>query len=461
MHFTNKFIASLTIAKPSIFFLVLLFISTSLFPNSPEAYRLRKVVIDAGHGGKDPGAIGKKGVEKDIVLSVALKLGKYIEQTYPDVEVLYTRKEDVFVGVAERSIFANEKGADLFISIHCNANPNKSPYGAETYVMGLHKTNENLDVAMRENAVITYEEDYSTKYEGYDPNSAESFIVFNLMQHSFLEHSLNFASSIQNEFKEKALRKDRGVKQAGFLVLWRTTMPSVLVELGFISHPKEEEFLLSDQGQDYLASALYRAFKDHKTNIESKSTLIAENPTSEPKQKVETAKEKPSNSKPTSTISNSQAAGAPKPNTEVIKPKVQVTEKVQPSKENPSSTKPLDSSKNPQPNITTSNENAETLKTNISAPEKANNSSQVAFRVQITSSNNPIPKNSGFFKKVDGIEEITIDGLFKYYIGTKLSYSEIVDYSTQVKELFPDAFIVAFINGKQIPVDQAIKLTSQ
>jgi N-acetylmuramoyl-L-alanine amidase len=460
MHFTNKFIASLTKAKAAIFCLALLLFSTPLFSNSPEAYRLRKVVIDAGHGGKDPGAIGKLGFEKDIVLSVALKLGKYIEQSYPDVEVLYTRKEDVFVGVAERSKFANEKGADLFISIHCNANPNKSPYGAETYVMGLHKSNENLDVAMRENAVITYEEDYSTKYEGYDPNSAESFIIFSLMQHSFLEHSLNFASSIQTEFKEKALRKDRGVKQAGFLVLWRTTMPSVLVELGFISHPKEEEFLLSDQGQDYLASALYRAFKDHKTNIESRSTLIAESPSSEPKQKAETAKEKPSSSKPTSTISNTQTPSVPKQNAGVIKPKVEAAGKVDDTTEKTSGKKPSSTINNPQAS-NVSKQNAEVIKPKVDATEKANSSTQVAFRVQITSSNNPIPKNSGFFKKVDGIEEIPIDGLYKYYIGIKQNYSEIVDYSNQVKELFPDAFIVAFMNGKQIPMDQAIKLTSQ
>lgn len=418
MHFVNKFNASLTNVIASIFCLALLLFATSSFSNAPEAYRLRKVVIDAGHGGKDPGAIGKKGVEKEIVLSVALKLGKYIEQTYPDIEVLYTRKEDVFVGVAERSIFANEKGADLFISIHCNANPNKSPYGAETYVMGLHKSNENLDVAMRENAVITYEEDYSTKYEGYDPNSSESFIIFNLMQHSFLEQSLNFASSIQNEFKEKALRKDRGVKQAGFLVLWRTTMPSVLVELGFLSHPKEEEFLISEQGQDYLASSLFRAFRDHKAIVESRSTLIAETPSTQPIQKADTVTEKPTSSNPQSAVKKPQIENSPKINAEATKP-------------------------------------------NLTSPTIASISSKVAFRVQITSSNNPIPKNSGFFKKVDGIEEIPIDGLYKYYIGIKQNYSEIVDYCGQVKELFPDAFIVAFLDGKQIPMDQAIKLTSQ
>lgn len=241
-----------------------------------EDYRLKKVVIDAGHGGRDPGAVGLKSAEKDIVLAIALKLGKYINDNHKDVEVLYTRKEDVFVELFRRADIANENNADLFISIHANASPNKRAYGTETYAMGLHTSKENLEVARKENKAILFEDDYSTRYEGYDPNSPESFIVFSLMQNTFLYQSLDFASHIQNQFTERVKRFNRGVKQAGFLVLWRTTMPSVLIEVGFISNPDEEKYLMSEEGQNHLASAIYRAFRDYKEAIEKKSNGSAQ-----------------------------------------------------------------------------------------------------------------------------------------------------------------------------------------
>ncbi|HUW05790.1 MAG TPA: N-acetylmuramoyl-L-alanine amidase [Williamwhitmania sp.] len=240
------------------------------------SYKLNKVVIDAGHGGHDSGAIGKDVMEKDITLAVALKLGKLIETNFPDVTVIYTRKTDVFIPLDERTAIANKAEADLFISIHVNSNPSSRPTGAETYVMGLHKSASNLDVAMRENSVITYEKDYTTKYEGYDPNSAESFIIFSLMQNAYLNQSLDFASKIQDDFCDRSQRKDRGVKQAGFLVLWKTAMPSVLVELGFLSNPQEEKFLMSDSGQNYLASSIFRAFRSYKTEMELKSNFVGE-----------------------------------------------------------------------------------------------------------------------------------------------------------------------------------------
>jgi N-acetylmuramoyl-L-alanine amidase len=227
--------------------------------------KLKTVVIDPGHGGKDYGAIGKTGREKDIVLSISLKLGSYIEKEYPDVKVIYTRKTDVFVPLIERAEIANKNNADLFISVHVNANPSSVPYGVETYAMGLHKSKENLEVAKLENASIFYEEDYNKTYDGFDPNSAESYIIFTLLQNAFLEQSINFASYIQSEFKEKAKRYDRGVKQAGFLVLWKTSMPSILVETGFISNPKEEKFLVSEEGQEQLAFSIFNGFKAYKS----------------------------------------------------------------------------------------------------------------------------------------------------------------------------------------------------
>ncbi|MBI9068849.1 MAG: N-acetylmuramoyl-L-alanine amidase [Salinivirgaceae bacterium] len=225
--------------------------------------RQKIVVIDAGHGGKDTGATGKKAKEKDIVLAISLKVGKFIQDNMPDVKVIYTRETDVFIPLRERAMIANNNNADLFISIHANANKSHKPFGTETFAMGLHKTQGNLDVAKKENSVIVFEEDYSTKYEGFDPSSAESYIIFSLMQNTYLQQSLSFASYVQEQFTERAKRKDRGVKQAGFLVLWNTSMPSVLVETGFISNEDEEKYLMSNQGQDYLASAIYRAVRKY------------------------------------------------------------------------------------------------------------------------------------------------------------------------------------------------------
>ncbi len=229
------------------------------------------VVIDAGHGGKDPGAIGRNGQEKNIALAIALKLGKLLEDNLQNVKVIYTRKTDVFVELNKRAEIANKNKADLFISIHANASIKTRPYGTETFVMGLHKTQENLKVAKRENSVIVFEEDYSKKYEGYDINSSESYIIFSLMQNAYLEQSLAFASFVQNEFKNCAKRHDRGVKQAGFLVLWNTTMPSVLIETGFISNENEEKYLLSNKGKDAIALCIYKALCEYIKSINNKT----------------------------------------------------------------------------------------------------------------------------------------------------------------------------------------------
>ncbi len=237
-------------------------------------YHLKKVVIDAGHGGHDPGALGKKYQEKEVVLGIALKLGKYIRENYPDVEVIYTRKDDTFIPLYERADIANRNKADLFISIHANSSPTSHEVsGTETWVMGLNKDNKNFEVAKKENEVIVHEKDYKSHYEGFDPNSAESYITFSLMQNAYLDQSLKFAALVQEDFRERGKRTDHGVKQAGFLVLWRTTMPSVLVETGYISSTQEEKYLHSEEGQDNLASSIFRAFKDYKRLVESRSQL--------------------------------------------------------------------------------------------------------------------------------------------------------------------------------------------
>lgn len=239
-------------------------------PNSARPYRLRKVVIDAGHGGKDTGCLSKNANEKDITLGIALKLGNYIKDLMPSVQVIYTRNSDYFVELHERAAIANRNGADLFISIHCNSVPKATEvHGTETYVMGLHKSRENLEVAMRENAVIALEANYKTNYDGFDPNDPQGNIIFSLYQNAYIEQSIKFASLLEKQFKQRANRASRGVKQEGFLVLYKTTMPSVLVETGFLSNSSEEKYLRSDDGQSLIASAIYRAFKEYKQSVEA------------------------------------------------------------------------------------------------------------------------------------------------------------------------------------------------
>lgn len=238
-------------------------------PHPGKDYKVDVIVIDAGHGGKDYGTSGKISREKDIALKIALKLGAYIEKNIPDVKVIYTRKDDRYLALDERADIANKHKADLFICIHANANHNPTAYGTETYVMGLHKDESNLMVAKRENAVILLDENYHERYEGFDPNSPESYILFTLTQSAYQESSLRFAAHVEDQFKSRVGRVSRGVKQAGFVVLWRTTMPSVLIETGFLSNSPEEKFLASDEGQDLIASGIYRAFKAYKSEVDS------------------------------------------------------------------------------------------------------------------------------------------------------------------------------------------------
>lgn len=231
--------------------------------------KVRTVVLDAGHGGKDPGTRGKTTKEKDVALAVALALGRKIKQENPDVKVLYTRSTDVFIELGERSAFANRNNADLFISIHCNATPrSRSVRGTETFVMGLHKTEGNLEVAKRENSVILQETNYKQKYKDFDPNSPLAHIMLANYQSAFVSSSLRFADHVEKKFRSVSGRESRGVKQAGFLVLWRAAMPSVLIETGFLSSPDEEDYLSSEDGQDEVAESIYQAFKVYKKEMD-------------------------------------------------------------------------------------------------------------------------------------------------------------------------------------------------
>ena len=254
-----------------IFFLFVFILSSNFLFSQVNSNKIKTVVIDPGHGGKDSGTMGTKRFkiyEKHVALSVSLKLGKYISESFPEIDVIYTRSSDVFLELNERTEIANNANADLFISIHCDGFTNPKPSGASVFVMGMSKLKANMDVAMRENAAIYLEDNYQQKYEGFDPKSPESYIVFSLMQNTYLNQSLKIAEEVENQFANRANRKSRGVKQAPFYVISRTNMPSILVECGFLTNPKEEEFLHSDLGQDYIASAIFRAFRTYKENIE-------------------------------------------------------------------------------------------------------------------------------------------------------------------------------------------------
>ena len=272
-----------------LFFLLLVGVNNFSFSQSAEN-QIRTIVIDAGHGGKDPGTMGTKRYkiyEKDIALEVSLILGRYIEKKFPEIKVIYTRKKDVFLELWERTELANKNDADLFISIHCDGFKNSDASGASVFVMGMSKLKANMDVAMRENSVMYLEDNFKEKYDGFDPKSAESYIVFSLMQNTYLDQSISFAQQLDIQFVERAYRKSRGVKQAPFYVISRVNMPSVLIELGFLTNPDEEDFLHSENGQIYMASAIFRAFKEYKETLDDLNIIVDEDDNPEELKEVE------------------------------------------------------------------------------------------------------------------------------------------------------------------------------
>jgi len=278
--------------------LAALFLNTSFTDDKKKTNsKIRTIVIDPGHGGHDPGNLGTgryKKTEKHIALDISLKLGAYIEKAFPEVRVIYTRKtNEKFLKLGERTQLANDNNADLFISVHCDAFTNPNAFGAGVYVMGMSKLKANMDIAMKENAVIYLEDDYKENYDGFDPNSPESYIVFSLTQNTHLDQSLNIAEEIEQEFATKANRKSRGVKQAPFYVISRVNMPSILIECGFLTNPKEEDFLHSEKGQDYLASAIFRAFRAYKENFEGiTSEIVVEKPSVKQEDEIKTPEPK-------------------------------------------------------------------------------------------------------------------------------------------------------------------------
>lgn len=364
------------------------------------------VVIDAGHGGHDPGAVGRRGKEKNINLSVALKLGKLIQNNHSDTKVVYTRSSDVFVPLHRRAEIANEAKADLFISIHTNSIASRSSKvsGTETYTLGLHRTQENLEVAQKENAVILIEDDYQKQYAGFNPNSSESYIIFEFLQDKNMAQSVNFAQLIQQQFRHKARRIDKGVHQAGFLVLRETSMPSVLVELGYITNPNEEAYLLSSNGSSMLAQSIYQAFVNYKANKKTSSPGV---------------------------LTSSQPA--------------EVEEDIVIEEPKTADTKPTQAAKTAQPKET-------------SQSSKSNTSGKPVFKIQILTSDKVLPKNSRQFKGLSPVDRYKEKGIYKYTYGESTDYNKILRLKrSKVDAKFKDAFIIAFKDGEKMNINQAIK----
>lgn len=372
------------------------------------------LVIDAGHGGHDAGALGASSKEKNINLNVALAFGNYVERNCPDVKVVYTRKTDVFVTLHERANIANRHKADLFVSIHTNALPaGKQARGLETYTLGMNRANENFDVAKRENAVILYEKDYEQHYEGFDPNSSESYIMFEFMQDKNMAQSVDLAKMVQKRACSSANRQNKGVKQAGFLVLRETSMPSCLIELGFITTPQEEQQLNTRECIDALGYGIFQAFVDYRNKYDK--TIIV--PFEAPERQV---------------MEN------------------QAQEKVQKESEG-GKTQTAEQEKDNVPR-------SESKKVNEVPEQKpATDSEAPIFKIQVLTSTTLIRQGDKRFKGLDGVDYYKDGGIYKYTIGASANYNEIYRLRKTMVGKFPQAFIIAFKGGQRTDVVEAIK----
>lgn len=379
-------------------YITFLLLGTVIAMAAPHRFTL---VIDAGHGGKDAGAVGAFSKEKDINLRTALAFGGYVERNCPDVRVIYTRKTDVFVTLYDRAEIANKAKADLFISIHTNAlAKNHVARGLETYTLGMHRAGDNLEVAKRENSVILVENNYKERYEGFDPNSAESYIMFEFMQDHNMARSVELAKYVQNNVCSAANRPDKGVKQAGFLVLRETSMPSCLIELGFISTPAEEQLLNNETHINNMARGIYQAFVAYKNRYDGNAVI--------PSKVIE-----PENT--SSPIVSQEPA---------------------PKKE------PVPAKKAEQ-------------KKEVSQEKKSNTNAPV-FKVQIFVSDQ-ILKEKDSRLKGEKAEYYKEGKTVKYTIGSSTNYNEIYKLRKTLLDKFPQAFIIAFKNDEKMNINEAIK----
>lgn len=431
--------------------------SISLCSIIEKKFGVKKVVIDAGHGGHDGGCSEGKWKEKDIALSIALKFGRCIEDHYPDVKVIYTRSTDEFIELHRRADIANENKADLFISIHCNANPSSKPYGTETYVMGVNKTAANLEVAKKENSSILFEDNYSAKYDGFDPNSTEANIIFSLYQNAYLDKSLNFASKVEKQFKDKVGRYDRGVKQAGFLVIYKTYMPSVLIETGFLSNRAEGRFLASEKGQEYMASAIFRAFKEYKAEVEGTKVPFdyVDKVLDEAKKTIKVRNDSLNPEIGTGPREKQDAKNDKKnEKSENIKSDTTADKGILNQKEDKTGGEKKSVDKKSVKDTTLGKKEG-AIKKNFSIKQQ----SKLFFSVQILASVKKIPHSSKEFKGVSDVNEYIDEGKYLYGVG---EYKTFDNAKISLKEVrkkgFNEAYIIAFNNSKRISVDDAKNL---
>lgn len=404
--------------------LMCMFVMTSLAANKRFT-----LVIDPGHGGHDAGALGAISKEKNINLAVALRFGKYVEQNLPEVRVIYTRKTDVFIPLNERANIANRANADLFISVHTNALPaGKVARGFETYTLGMHRAKDNLDVAMRENSVISMEKDYQQRYQGFDPRSSESYIIFEFIQGKNMERSVELARMIQRGVCDGANRPDKGVHQAGFLVLRETSMPGCLIELGFITTPDEERLLNNDSRVDDIARGIYEAFAKYKNKYDRSVSVPYRAKDSE---EVNIPKIVPDQE--------------PAPKTRVV------TRGKQPKREEATPEQPKREVKKQEPK-----KDVKKLETKKDV-KKAEVADAPVFKLQIFVGSRNLRKGDAHFKGETDYDSFQEGNLVKYTLGASTNYNEIYRLRKEKLDKFPEAFIIAFKNGQKYDVNQAIR----
>ena len=404
--------------------LMCMFVMTSLAANKRFT-----LVIDPGHGGHDAGALGAISKEKNINLAVALRFGKYVEQNLPEVRVIYTRKTDVFIPLNERANIANRANADLFISVHTNALPaGKVARGFETYTLGMHRAKDNLDVAMRENSVISMEKDYQQRYQGFDPRSSESYIIFEFIQGKNMERSVDLARMIQRGVCDGANRPDKGVHQAGFLVLRETSMPGCLIELGFITTPDEERLLNNDSRVDDIARGIYEAFAKYKNKYDRSVSVPYRAKDSE---EVNIPKIVPDQE--------------PAPKTRVV------TRGKQPKREEATPEQPKREVKKQEPK-----KDVKKLETKKDV-KKAEVADAPVFKLQIFVGSRNLRKGDAHFKGETDYDSFQEGNLVKYTLGASTNYNEIYRLRKEKLDKFPEAFIIAFKNGQKYDVNQAIR----
>lgn len=461
-----------------ILFLVLTFSAFKPSDNDAkvaESFAIKTLVLDAGHGGKDPGAVGKNSKEKDIALAITLKVGKLVEEKMPEVKVVYTRDKDVFIPLSKRADIANEAKADLFVSIHCNANASSSPKGTETYVMGMDKGNVNLEVMNRENEVIE-KEDNKDAYDGVDINNLEQIIPLMFLLNTFKGQSVDVAGAIQNNFKLNTSRKSRGVKEARFYVLLRTYMPSVLVEAGFISNTEEEAYLKSEKGKNQIAQGIFDAIQNYQNKFSTFKVKkdkkekdkpepdIEETPkttTTEKDQTTTKPKEQPlktSDSLTTSQkTSNDEKTSIEK---DSVSNDIKKTETVKPEETNEATSRAKTTDNKEASNG--ANQTAllpNKIENNTDSLPKEFMSETAIFSIQLATSSRVLDTKKGQFKTLDIVHIAKYNTLYKYYYQSTTTMDKAKELETKAKEAgFKDAFVVAFLKGKRISTQEAKQL---